>query len=515
MMIIVISSITGAALVAPVSVLAISAGGIQSTIASIILSLMLQAGVAPVNQSYLTALNTSYGYTIETAISEGLLTESAGTLVDTGLSSAIESASAYTDLGLSEIFTTTAADAGVVAGSGAVNIANTAINVGTAGTIGAFAGAVAVGVGAGVLINHLRETIGNYIKYGFPMSNNRFNSIVSNIPSNFSKVYYGITEYRNSIYTSIYFTSNDAICVGYNFNNVQQSNGAFNSIIASKDYNYAYCNNVEYINNTKNNDRTGNYSQGPLASTASGTVVLDKKVDFFVNTDTDARNLIANWRNGTITMPQTKAPDIIGTNGNQQYDSDNDSYPGIANQLGDGEDMTPVNMNDYQTFADNANENTNNGNTGQDNADLFNDLISPLIVDAPTIPDEPIIPDSPVDVPTVPDRPVVPEQPTIPGKPDVTQEDIDEALEGVTTIDLRSVFPFCIPFDLYNIILIFDTGENRRAPHITFVFPLTDWEIDVDLAVFDPVAGILRVLELILFIVGLAVATRSLIGAGG
>lgn len=63
--------------------------------------------------------------------------------------------------------------------------------------------------------------------------------------------------------------------------------------------------------------------------------------------------------------------------------------------------------------------------------------------------------------------------------------------------------------------LIFDTGENRRAPHINFVFPVTGWEIDVDLAPFNPVAAVLRLLELILFIVGLAVATRRLIGAGG
>ena len=68
---------------------------------------------------------------------------------------------------------------------------------------------------------------------------------------------------------------------------------------------------------------------------------------------------------------------------------------------------------------------------------------------------------------------------------------------------------------MYTILLIFDTGENRKAPHIHFVFPGTNWTIDVDMSVFDDVAGILRVLELILFIVGLAVATRKLIGAGG
>ena len=125
-----ISSIAGAVLTAPVCVFALSAGGIQSTIASIIISLMLQCGVAPVNTNYLNTLNTSYGYTIESAISQGLLTETASGLVDSGLSTAIEGASAYAELGLGDIFTTTATDAGVIAASGGVNIANTAINVG-------------------------------------------------------------------------------------------------------------------------------------------------------------------------------------------------------------------------------------------------------------------------------------------------------------------------------------------------------------------------------------------------
>lgn len=509
MVIIVISSIAGAALVAPVSVLAISAGGIHSTIASIILSLMLQAGVAPVNQSYLTALNTSYGYTIETAISEGLLTESAGTLVDTGLSSAIESASAYTDLGLSEIFTTTLDDAGVIAGSGAVNIANTAIHVGTAGTIGAFAGAVAIGVGVGILANHLWDRFGGYIKYGISIMTP--DDMMELIPNG------------GYIGHARYFASSTLIKDYYIFSSIPFMTAKYSLGNGSTNYIIVMSNDGDaswriYNNEQLNNTGTSSYRM----YSGRGQVITDSALidDNFngkvFNNQNEYDTYIRNLRNGDEVLNLTRlSPDIIGPEGNQQYDSDNDTYPGIANQLDEGEDMMPVSMNDYQTFADNANNNTEDGNTGQDNADLFNDLIDLLIVDAPTIPDEPIIPDSPVDVPTVPDRPVVPEQPTIPSKPDVTQEEIDEALEGVTTIDLRSVFPFCIPFDIYNIILIFDTGENRRAPHITFVFPLTEWEIDVDLAVFDPVAGILRVLELILFIIGLAVATRSLIGAGG
>lgn len=507
-----ISSIAGAVLTAPVCVFALSAGGIQSTIASIIISLMLQCGVAPVNTNYLNTLNTSYGYTIESAISQGLLTETASGLVDSGLSTAIEGASAYAELGLGDIFTTTATDAGVIAASGGVNIANTAINVGTGGTIGAFAGAVAIGVGAGVLINHLRETIGNYIKYGFPMDANTRNTIINNIPAGYSKVYYGIRESGN-VYSSFYFVNGDCICISYPI-------GAYGyaSKIAPKVQGVAVPGkDIEYINKTiRGESEYANIVTGPAMGNSIYNKLLSRKVDFEASSESEANQMINDYQNGNIELPETLAPDLIGPEGNQIYDSENNNYPGIANQVPEGSDMQPVSMDDYLDYADNANNNTSNGNTGTSvQGEAFDDLINPLIVDAPVVPDTPIIPDQPVDVPTVPNRPVVPEQPAIPDKPGITQEQMDQALQGATTIDLRAIFPFCIPFDLYNLLLIFDTGENRKAPHITFTFPITGWIIDVDLAPFDTVAGILRLLELILFIVGLAVATRSLIGAEG
>lgn len=80
---------------------------------------------------------------------------------------------------------------------------------------------------------------------------------------------------------------------------------------------------------------------------------------------------------------------------------------------------------------------------------------------------------------------------------------------------LRNFFPFCIPFDLYDLFSNFTA--NRKAPR--FEFPLKserfgiDEKVVIDLAVFDEVAAVLRLLELILFVVILAVASRKLIGA--
>ena len=506
-MIILAGSILGAALAAPVSVFALSAGGLKTTIASLIISLLMQTGVAPTNTQWLNSLNNAYGYSIESAISEGLLTETAGGLVDSGLAASIEAAPEYTSLGIDSIFATTAADQGVIVASGATNLANTAIHVGTVGTIGAFAGAVGVGVGIGVLINHVRDRLGRWIKAGCPLD---YTNTAIAEPEGFNNKYsiyykqFGVNRTRefalddntyvipwmNSQYDFGYTIYSKVSTQYYFFSSQNQwARKAFN-----KKTN-------ERSNTNNNRDKLYSFSVGVPRYTYNEAQTA---VDEFLNNDIEPEKY------------NNISPDIIGPEGNQIYDSENDDFPGLVNQIPEGYDMEPVNMEDYQNFADAANNNTEDGNTGQPiQGEAFDNFISPYIVDAPVIPDTPIIPDQPVDVPTVPDRPVDPAQPTIPDKPALTDAEIQEALKAATTIDLRSIFPFCIPFDLYTILLIFDTGENRKAPHIHFVFPGTNWTIDVDMSVFDDVAGILRVLELILFIVGLAVATRKLIGAGG
>lgn len=83
--------------------------------------------------------------------------------------------------------------------------------------------------------------------------------------------------------------------------------------------------------------------------------------------------------------------------------------------------------------------------------------------------------------------------------------------------DLKDYFPFCIPFDLYDIFKNFSSA--RAAPKFTFHLKSEkfgfDYPVEIDLSSFDQAAEILRTLELILFVVLLAVASRKLIGAGG
>lgn len=72
-------------------------------------------------------------------------------------------------------------------------------------------------------------------------------------------------------------------------------------------------------------------------------------------------------------------------------------------------------------------------------------------------------------------------------------------------------FPFCIPWDIYELVTVLDA--EPEAPHFVFDvdFPYMDepWHIDIDFSAWDPVALVLRRLELLLFVVGLAMATRN------
>lgn len=508
-------TLAGAVFSAPVCVYALSLGGLKGTIASLIISLLLQTGVAPTNQTWINQINASYGVessigTIEDMITNGLLTETAEGLIDTGLSQAIQNAPAYSLV--DDIFTTVATDVGVNQATAAVNLANTAINCGTLGTIGAFAGAAAVGVGVGVLINHVREWITDKVKNSIPMTT------PDEVMTNLNQYGGRITTYTGTNNHKRYVYYDDNVFIG------KFQNGTYTQVIAvSLDPTNNHV--VRYQLQTTNNSVGNINSQTLRPFDSNHPEVINQNTYNMGYTFGDEVNLtdlgdsttyihnIGVIRSNGYQAPNGMSPDAVGENGNLTYNNNNQNVPDIRNIVPQNHDMKPVDMDDYQDFIDNANDNTDNGITGEQQGQQFSDFVDPYFIDTEN---QPIIPDNPSDVPTYPDRPVNPDQPDIPPKTDVTDEDIQQSLEGATTIDLRSVFPFCIPWDIYNLVLIFDTGEDREAPHITFVFPFNEnWVVDVDLAEFNSAASVLRLLELIVFIMGLMVATRALIGAKG
>ena len=141
--------------------------------------------------------------------------------------------------------------------------------------------------------------------------------------------------------------------------------------------------------------------------------------------------------------------------------------------------------------------------TGTDKADAIpRDYDIPDTVEAD--PDIEIAPDD-----TVPDDDKTPVTSDDPVNPE-TEPNISAA---PLKFDLRNIFPFCIPFDIKDMIGLL--SADPVAPSYT-----VDWEIPfvntnltftVDLSGYDDVAEITRNMELLLFMIGLAVVTRNLI----
>lgn len=78
---------------------------------------------------------------------------------------------------------------------------------------------------------------------------------------------------------------------------------------------------------------------------------------------------------------------------------------------------------------------------------------------------------------------------------------------------LKNKFPFCVPFDLIESFQAFDKKPDTPKWEFTITIPHTNYSYDfvVDLAPLSDVAKLCRTLILVLFIIGLILATRRLI----
>jgi len=97
--------------------------------------------------------------------------------------------------------------------------------------------------------------------------------------------------------------------------------------------------------------------------------------------------------------------------------------------------------------------------------------------------------------------------PDIPNPDKVTIDGSD------ATRDWRLVFPFCIPFDIIDLIRVFQA--EPEAPRFEIPLKVEEYGIDytfvLDLAPFESLAVIFRLFERIMFILGLAVLTGKVI----
>lgn len=211
------------------------------------------------------------------------------------------------------------------------------------------------------------------------------------------------------------------------------------------------------------------------------------------NTRQDMIDYMEGVRSGTIDYEKNvNSNDVIGVNGNINNGT-------ITEGINEGNGIDVISKDEYNNFMEEANDNTENGEYDE-NAILYDNLINNNEVVAPEEEPEPIIPVQPTDFPV---------------RPTLTPEQTVQSMKGATP-GITEFFPFCIPGD---IVALFGSlnVEARQAPIITWNWEIErfgiDEEIIIDFSPYDTVASILRNLELILFIIGLAVATRNLIGA--
>ena len=97
---------------------------------------------------------------------------------------------------------------------------------------------------------------------------------------------------------------------------------------------------------------------------------------------------------------------------------------------------------------------------------------------------------------------------TKPNKPSIPAMSLPEIL-------FKEKFPFCLPWDVYNVFV--NLVSEPEAPVFTIPFKFQrlgiDYEFTIDLSQFDDIAKVLRFFSSIAFVIFLILASRKLIGA--
>lgn len=106
-------------------------------------------------------------------------------------------------------------------------------------------------------------------------------------------------------------------------------------------------------------------------------------------------------------------------------------------------------------------------------------------------------------------NPDLPVDPSVPANPDYELDPKDYQIKPI----IIEKFPFCIPWDVVKCVSLL--GQTPEVPKFEYRFYIKSLKIDetfvIDLKDFEPVANVSRWFFRILFIFGLAVATRNLI----
>lgn len=80
-------------------------------------------------------------------------------------------------------------------------------------------------------------------------------------------------------------------------------------------------------------------------------------------------------------------------------------------------------------------------------------------------------------------------------------------------VDLRGIFPFCIPFDFIALLNVLDADPVAPCFRFPVVIPALNYEetVELDMSVFDDVAKVIRICEKVSFLIFLMFATSKVI----
>lgn len=496
--------------------------GFGTTVAEYIVTLLASVNMAITEPATLNNINASFGNLalntvtqaeLQTAVNSFNTAMGSSTLIDSFATTALE-AQQYINVTGTEFLN----GYQIAATSGADNLLASISNYNATGVMapvagaanfvkaaGPILGAVGAGVGLGFLIDHLRTSYLNNIGQG--IYNNNVHII--NEPA----VYFW--DYVNP-------SNNPEFCSARNNNTIM-------GYVITGNHTF----DIYLINNTDREVAVQKYRKN-LSS--MGTILRVPAHSYgksSQNSGRDENQPLRVWggikfssendakRYLNYTGNPYYSPDLIGENGNQQLQN------GAASQIVNNYDYNnytykPIPWNVYQEWANQANENTQNiqeniaNNPEQLIQDIYDNAFSEQGEDFVNF-TNPYIEDIYQTVAPDPDyepQPIYPEQPTIPEKPEVSAEEKEVALIGYAD-NIQNVFPFCIPYDLRDMVkgLI----AEREAPRIQWTFQSNlfgfKYTFDIDLSEWDEAASILRLMELIAFVIGLAMVTRYIIGA--
>ena len=413
-------------------------------------------------------------------------------------------------------------------------------------------GVAGIVAGIGYIAKMVGETMGDVVEFGQKVTNL---SLLVNMPVGTSSLL--IKKWSDGDYVKV--TGSPVLIRQY-------SNGNADVYLAN------IGNSSKTFRSETKNGATSNYSVGAYGYYSYGSISPQYSGGTAITTD--PRTYIENIRNGDKYTPLSFSPSLSGANGYLKWNSEGDPDAIVPNipelaplpDYANGYGLEPINPPSYQALVDAILQVPGNQEYREDQlqkdldiSEVTQPLISPHLVPLPEVnpnpnpdpdpqptgapdpeptgspdpqptgspnpnpnpnpkPDTQPFPDpetvpqpTPVVNPT-PDSDVVPAPVPYPDPETPTDQDKTDTDTKITPFDLRDKFPFCIPFDILKIMKLFQGG--REAPCFTWTIQLGEASgtVTVDLSPWDSIATLLRTLELILFIMLLAVGTRNLIG---